>query len=108
MKGTIVYGKVEPELLVDWELRKSYSSEELGIELGLWDYVKKDGSLMTLESLEDACVRVFDKANKVSLIFGKVYTASQIAREVAWDDWNDYVKDTLSAMCVDGIIRRIN
>ena len=51
---------------------------------------------------------VFDKANKASLIFGKVYTASQVAREVAWDDWNDYVKDTLSAMCVEGIIRRIN
>lgn len=25
-------GKIDPELLVDWELRKSYSSEELGIE----------------------------------------------------------------------------
>lgn len=50
-------------------------------------------------------MHVFDKANKPSLIFGKVYTASQVAREVAWDD---YVKDTLSTMCVEGIIRRIN
>ena len=103
-----MYGKIDPELLVDWELRKSYSSEELGIEPDLWDYVKKDGSLMTLESLEDTCVHVFDKANKASRIFGKVYTASQVAREVAWDDWNDYVKDTLLTMCVEGIIRRIN
>ena len=103
-----MYGKIDPELLVDWELRKSYSSEELGIEPDLWDYVKKDGSLMTLESLEDACTRVFDKANKASLIFGRPYTASEIAREVAWDDWNDYVNDSLSAMCVEGIIRRIN
>ena len=103
-----MYGKIDPELLVDWELRKSYSSEDLGIEPGLWDYVKKDGSLMTLESLEDVCVRMFDKANKASLIFGRVYPASEIAREVAWDDWNDYVKDTLSTMCVEGIIRRIN
>lgn len=103
-----MYGKTNPELLVDWELRKSYSSEELGIEPGLWDYVKKDGSLMTFESLEDVCVRAFDKANKTSLIFGKAYTASQVAREVAWDDWNDYVEDSLSAMCVEGIIRRIN
>lgn len=103
-----MYGKIDPELLVDWELRKSYSSEELGIEQDLWDYVKKDGSLMTFESLEDVCTRVFDKEHKASLIFGRVYTASQIAREVAWDDWNDYVKDTLSTMCVEGIIRRIN
>ena len=103
-----MYGKINPELLVDWELRKSYSSEELRIETDLWDYVKKDGSLMTIESLEDACTRAFDKANKPSLIFGKVYTASQIAREVAWNDWNDYMMDTLSAMCVEGIIRRIN
>lgn len=102
-----MYGKIDPELLVDWELRKSYSSEELGIEPDLWDYVKRDGSLMTLESLDDACTRVFDEANTPSMIFGKVYTASEIAREVAWDDWNDYVKDTLSVMCVEGAIRRI-
>ena len=103
-----MYGKIDPELLVDWELRKSYSSEELGIEPDLWDYVKKDGSLVTFESLEDMCERVFDKANKPSLIFGRAYPASQVAREVAWNDWNDYVKDSLSAMCVEGVIRRIN
>lgn len=103
-----MYGKIDPALLVDWELRKSYTPEELGIEPDLWDYVKKDGFLMTRESLEDACVRMFDKVNKPSSIFGKVYTASQVAREVAWDDWNDYVKDSLSAMCAEGIIRRIN
>ena len=101
-------GKIDPELLVEWELRKSYSPEELGIEPGLWDYVMKDGSLKTVEDLEDACTRVFDKANEPSLIFGRVYTASQVAREVAWDDWNDYVKDSLSAMCVEGSIRRIS
>lgn len=102
------HGKIDPELLVDWELRKSYSPTELGIGPDLWDYVMKDGSLKTIEDLEDACTRAFDKENKPSLIFGKVYTASQVAREVAWDDWNDYVRDTLSAMCVEGIIRRIN
>lgn len=48
---------------------------------------------------------MFDKANKASLIFGKVYLASQVAREVAW---NDFVKDSLSTMYVEGIIRRIN
>lgn len=103
-----MYGKIDPELLVDWELRKSYSPTELGIEPDMWDYVKKDGSLTTLETLEDVCTRVFDNENKPSLIFGRTYTASQIAREVAWNDWNDYVKDTLSTMCIEGIIRRIN
>ena len=103
-----MYGKIDPELLVDWDLRRSYTADELGIEANMWDYVMKDGSLKTIEDLEDSCTRVFDKANKPSLIFGKVYTASQVAREVAWDDWNDYVKDTLSTMCVEDIIRRIN
>ena len=58
----------------------------------------KDGSLKTLE---DACARVFDEANKPSLIFGRVYTASEVV-------WDDHVKDTLSTGCVEGIIRRIN
>ena len=104
----MTYGKIDPELLVDWDLHKSYSPEELGIEPDMWDYVKKDGSLMTLEDLEDLCTTIFDKMNKPTMIFGRVYTASQVAREVAWNDWNDYVKDTLSTMCAEGIIRRIN
>lgn len=103
-----MYGKIDPELLVDWELRKSYSPEELGIEPDMWDYVKKDGSLTTLEDLEDLCTTIFDKMNKPTMIFGRVYTASQVAREVAWNDWSGYVKDSLSTMCVEGIIRRIN
>lgn len=103
-----MYEKIDPELLVDWELRKSYSPKELGIEPDMWDYVKKDGSLTTLETLEDMCVHLYDSVYDPCIIFGRVYTASQVAREVAWDDWNDYVKDTLSTMCVEGAIRRIN
>lgn len=103
-----MHGKINPELLVDWELRKSYSPEELGIEPDMWDYVMTDGSLKTLEDLEDTCTRVFDKEHKPSLIFGKIYPASEIAREIAWEDWNNYVKDTLANMCVEGIARRIN
>lgn len=103
-----MHEKINPELLVEWELRKSYTPEELGIEPDLWDYVKKDGTLLTLENLEDACTRAFDKTNKPTLIFGRTYPASQIAREVAWNDWNDYMKDSLSAMRIEGIIRRIN
>lgn len=52
-----MYGKIGLEPLVDWELRKSYSSEELGVEPDLWDYVKKDGSLGTFESLVEGIIR---------------------------------------------------
>lgn len=103
-----MYGKIDTDKLVKWNLRKSYSAEELGIEAGMWDYVMKDGSLKTVEDLENICTRVFDKMNKPSLIFGKLYTASEIARGVTWEDWDNYVKDTLSTMCTEGIIRRIN
>ena len=103
-----MFGKIDTYKLVDWDLRKAYSVDELGIWADMWDYVMKDGSLKTLEDLEDTCAHIFDKANEPTVIFGRVYTASQIAREVAWDDWNDYVKDTLSTMCAEGLIRRIN
>lgn len=103
-----MHGKIDTDKLVAWDLRKSYSADELGIEPDMWDYVMKDGSLKTLEDLEDICTRIFDKMNKPTLIFGKVYPASEITREVAWDDWNNYLKDTLANMCVEGITRRIN
>lgn len=101
-------GKIDTDKLVEWDLRKSYSADELGIGSDMWDFVMKDGTLKTLEDLEDSCTRIFDKMNKPTLIFGKVYTASEIAREVAWEDWDNYVKDTLASMCVEGITRRIN
>lgn len=103
-----MHEKIDPELLVDWEQRKSYTPEELGIEPDLWDYVKKDGTLTTLENLEDTCARAFDNANKPNTIFGKTYTASEIAREIAWNDWNNYIEDSLSTMRAEGTIRRIN
>lgn len=100
--------KVNPEILTNWDKRKSYSSEELGLDKGMWDYVSKDGTLGVIEELEDICADAFDKKNGQISLFGKLYRASDVAREVAWDDWNDYVEDTLSTMCVEGIIRRIN
>ena len=103
-----MHGKTDTDKLVEWDFRKSYNADELEIEAGMWDYVMKDGSLKTLEDLEDACTRVFDEMNKPTIIFGKIYTASELAREIAWEDWHDYVKDTLANMCVEGIARRIN
>lgn len=103
-----MYGKIDTDKLVEWDLRKSYTADELGTEAGMWDYVMKDGALKTIEDLETVCAGVFDKMNSPTLIFGRVYTASEIAREVAWEDWDNYVKDTLANMCVEGLARRIN
>ena len=102
-----MYGKIDADKLVEWDSRKSYSADELGIEADMWDYVMKDGSLKTVEDLEDICTRIFDKMNKPTLIFGKVYTASEIAREVARKDWNYYMRDALANMCIEGFARRI-
>ena len=100
--------KIDPELLVDWELRKSYSSEELGLDKGMWDYVSKDGTLGIIEEFEDFCADAFDKKNGQISILGKLYRASEVAREVAWDDWNDFVRDMLTRVVSNGTICRIN
>ena len=100
--------KVNPEILTNWDKRKSYSSEELGLDKGMWDYVSKDGTLGSIEEFEDICADAFDKQNGQISLFGKLYRASEVAREVAWDDWNDFVRDMLTRVVSNGTIRRIN
>ena len=100
--------KVNPEILTNWDKRKSYSSEELGLDRGMWDYVSKDGTLGIIEEFEDICAYAFDKKNGQISLFGKLYRASEVAREVAWDDWNDFVRDMLTRVVSNGTIRRIN
>lgn len=100
--------KVNPEILTNWDKRKSYSSEELGLDKGMWDYVSKDGTLGIIEEFEDICADAFDKRHGQISLFGKLYRASEVAREVAWDDWNDFVRDTLTHVVSLGTIRRIS
>ena len=100
--------KINPENLTNWDKRKSYSSEELGLDKGMWTYVSKDGTLGIIEEFEDICADAFDKANGQIMLFGKLYRASEVAREVAWDDWNDFVQDALTHVVSHGTIRRIN
>lgn len=100
--------KVNPEILTNWDKRKSYSSEELGLDKGMWNYVSKDGTLGIIEEFEDVCADAFDKVNRQISLFGKLYRASEVAREVAWDDWNDFVRDMLTRVVSNGTIRRIN
>lgn len=100
--------RVNPEILTNWDKRKSYSSEELGLDKGMWDYVSKDGTLGIIEEFEDICADAFDKKRGRISLFGKLYRASEVAREVAWDDWNDFVRDMLTRVVSNGTIRRIN
>lgn len=100
--------KVNLEILTNWDKRKSYSSEELGLDKGMWDYVSEDGTLGIIEEFEDFCADAFDKQNGQISLFGKLYRASEVAREVAWDDWNDFVRDMLTLVVSNGTIRRIN
>jgi hypothetical protein len=100
--------KINPENLTNWDKRKSYSSEELGLDKGMWDYVSKDGTLGIIEEFEDICADAFDKANGRIMIFGRAYKASEVAREVSWEDWNDFVQDAFTRVVSHGAIRRIN
>lgn len=96
------------ENLTNWDKRKSYSSEELGLDKGMWNYVSKDGTLGIIEEFEDIRADAFDKVNGQIMLFGKLYRASEVAREVAWDDWNDFVQDALTHVVSHGTICRIN
>ena len=100
--------KINPEIFTNWDMRKSFSSEELGLDNGMWDYVSKNGTLGTIEDFEDICADAFDKANGRIMLFGKLYRASEVAREMAWGDWNSFVQDALTHVVSNGAIRRIN
>lgn len=78
-------------IATDWDTKFCFSSEELGVSKGEYDYVTRSGDLRIREDFEAIAADAVDEVDKPITILGRTIKASDIAREMLSDDWEAYV-----------------
>lgn len=80
----------------DWDTKFCFSSEELGVAKGEYDYVTRNGDLRTREDFEAHAADAVDELHKPITVLGKTLKVSDIAREMLSDDWEAYVNSCIA------------
>lgn len=81
---------------LDWDTRFCFSSEELGISKGEYDYVTRGGDLRIREDFEAMAAEAVDDLHKPVTVLGRTLKASDITREMLSDDWKAYVNSCIA------------
>lgn len=79
-----------------WDTRFCFTSEELGVSKGEYDYVTKSGDLRIRKDFEAMAAEAVDDLHKPITVLGKTLKASDIAREMLSDDWEAYVNSCIA------------
>lgn len=85
-------------LSMNWNTRFCFTSEELGVSKGEYDYVTRSGDLRTREDFEDMAADAVDELHKPITVLGKTLKASDIAREMLPNDWDAYVNTCIGTL----------
>lgn len=83
-------------IATDWDTRFCFTSEELGVSKGEYDYITKSGDLRIREDFEAMAAEAVDDLHKPITVLGKTLKASDIAREMLSDDWEAYVNSCIA------------
>nr|DAE50564.1 MAG TPA: hypothetical protein [Caudoviricetes sp.] len=88
----------------DWDTKFCFSSEELGVSKGEYDYVTRGGDLRIREDFEVMAAEAVDDLHKPITVLGRTLKASDIAREMLSDDWEAYVNScTANLIAMDEV-----
>jgi hypothetical protein len=85
-----------PAIAADWDTKFCFSSEELGVSKGEYDYVTRGGDLRIREDFETMAAEAVDDLHKPITVLGKTLKASDIAKEMLSDDWEAYVNSCIA------------
>jgi hypothetical protein len=83
-------------IAADWDTKFCFSSEELGVSEGEYDYVTRGGDLRIREDFEVMAAEAVDDLHKPVTVLGRTLKASDIAREMLSDDWEAYVNSCIA------------
>lgn len=83
-------------IATDWDTRFCFTSEELGVSGGEYDYVTHSGDLRIRADFEVMAAEAVDDLHKPVTVLGKTLKASDIAREMLSDDWEAYVNSCIA------------
>lgn len=92
---------------LDWDTRFCFTSEELGVSKGEYDYVTKSGDLRIREDFEAMAAEAVDDLHKPVTVLGRTLKASDIAREMLSDDWEAYVNSCIANLIAMDEIKEV-
>lgn len=102
-----MHGKIDPELLVDFDSTVVYYAADLGLEPGEWDFVSCCGKLKIYEDYEALAAVGFDITHPSVELLGRQYRASDLVKEVDPDGWEAFVEMGIAHALDNNLIRRI-
>jgi hypothetical protein len=91
----------------DWDTKFCFSSEELGVSKGEYDYVTRGGDLRIREDFEVMAAEAVDDLHKPITVLGRTLKASDIAREMLSDDWEAYVNSCIANLIAMDEIKEV-
>lgn len=95
------------EVLKDFDTAIAYHAQDLGLELGEWDFVTCNGGLQLYEHYEEMAADTMDGIESPIELLGKEYKPSDIAREVYPAGWQAFVELGIAFAIANNLIRRI-
>jgi len=94
-------------IATDCDTKFCFSSEELGVSKGEYDYVTRGGDLRIREDLEVMAAEAVDDLHKPVTVLGRTLNASDIAREMLSDDWEAYVNSCIAHLIAMDEIKEV-
>ncbi len=91
----------------DWDTKFCFSSEELGVSKGEYDYVTRGGSFRIREDFESYATKAVDEVYESITVLGRTIKASDIAKEMCPDDWEAYVNSCIARLIAMEQIKEI-
>jgi hypothetical protein len=94
-------------MIENWDTKFCFTSDELGVEPGEYNYVTRSGDLRTREDFEAIAANAVDEVYKPVTVLGKTLKASDIAREMLGNDWEAYVNACIAHLIAKREIKEI-
>lgn len=94
-------------MIENWDTKFCFTSDELGVSKGEYDYVTRSGDLRTREDFEAIAANAMDEVYKTITILGRILKASDIAREMSCNDWEAYVNACIAHLIAKGEIKEV-
>lgn len=99
--------RINIELLKDFNTVVAYHAVDLGLEPGEYDFVTKYGDLQDYEHYVELAENTMDGTSAPIEVFGKEYKPSDVAKELAPDDWEAFVELGIAYALANDLIRKI-
>lgn len=94
-------------MIENWDTKFCFTTDELGVSKGEYDYVTRSGDLRIQEDFEAMAADAVDELYKPITVLGRTIKASDIAREMLGNDWEAYVNAYIAGLIAVNDVKEV-